>query len=338
MVDVTATLALRRRDRLGHRVLRRSRRRAHAHQQPRDQGRDLGDGHDPGDRADLPGADRRRGRRRRHRRAADQRRCRAPRRPARRLRHGGRSARPSSPSATGRARAARPRSRPASSAAPAGRSRRPTAPPGSPRRCTACSRRPPGSSRATRAARWRTPPGRVIGVDTAAGTGGAETGYAIPINTAMAAERQIVAGRAGPGHQPRRRRVPRGDRPVGHRRQPAGSRRPRSGASAPTRPAPPPRSAACRREAGAGVPASVAPVDRRRAGGRRAVRHRGRAAGLAAGDVITTADGRAVSSPDALTAIVGACRPGTVVDGHLGQPGRRDPDLPGPARRRPRAV
>ena len=36
-------------------------------------------------------------------------------------------------------------------------------------------------------------------------------------------------------------------------------------------------------------------------------------AGIAAGDVITTADGRQVQSPDALTAIVAACRPGTVV-------------------------
>src|ERR1700722_6117043 len=41
--------------------------------------------------------------------------------------------------------------------------------------------------------------GSVIGVDTAAGTGGAESGYAIPINTAMAAERAIVAGRPSPG-------------------------------------------------------------------------------------------------------------------------------------------
>ena len=41
--------------------------------------------------------------------------------------------------------------------------------------------------------------GVVIGVDTAAGTGGAEAGYAIPINTAMSAERQIVSGRPAPG-------------------------------------------------------------------------------------------------------------------------------------------
>ena len=41
--------------------------------------------------------------------------------------------------------------------------------------------------------------GTVIGVDTAAGTSGADTGYAIPINAAMAAERQITGGQPGQG-------------------------------------------------------------------------------------------------------------------------------------------
>lgn len=41
--------------------------------------------------------------------------------------------------------------------------------------------------------------GTVIGVDTAAGTGGPATGYAIPINTAMATEREITAGHGGRG-------------------------------------------------------------------------------------------------------------------------------------------
>jgi S1-C subfamily serine protease len=36
-------------------------------------------------------------------------------------------------------------------------------------------------------------------------------------------------------------------------------------------------------------------------------------AGIAAGDVITTADGHQVQSPAALTAIVAGCRPGSVV-------------------------
>ena len=59
--------------------------------------------------------------------------------------------------------------------------------------------------------------GTVIGVDTAAGTGGTDTGYAIPINAAMAAERADHRAAAGPGHQPRRRRVYRGHRRTGHR-------------------------------------------------------------------------------------------------------------------------
>jgi S1-C subfamily serine protease len=36
-------------------------------------------------------------------------------------------------------------------------------------------------------------------------------------------------------------------------------------------------------------------------------------AGIAAGDVITTADGHQIQSPAALTAIVAGCQPGTVV-------------------------
>lgn len=43
------------------------------------------------------------------------------------------------------------------------------------------------------------PEGTVIGVDTAAGTGGGGIGYAIPINAAMAAERQITERHHGHG-------------------------------------------------------------------------------------------------------------------------------------------
>ena len=43
------------------------------------------------------------------------------------------------------------------------------------------------------------PSGTVIGVDTAAGTGTSPAGYAIPIDAAMAVERQIASGRAAPG-------------------------------------------------------------------------------------------------------------------------------------------
>lgn len=41
--------------------------------------------------------------------------------------------------------------------------------------------------------------GRVIGVDTAAATGSARAGFAIPVNSALAVARQIAAGRPGPG-------------------------------------------------------------------------------------------------------------------------------------------
>ena len=41
--------------------------------------------------------------------------------------------------------------------------------------------------------------GQVIGVDTAAGTGANAVGFAIPVNSALAAARRIAAGQAGPG-------------------------------------------------------------------------------------------------------------------------------------------
>jgi S1-C subfamily serine protease len=66
-------------------------------------------------------------------------------------------------------------------------------------------------------------------------------------------------------------------------------------------------------EAGAGVPASVAPVNSGALVDGVLCGTAADAAGLTAGDVIITVDGRAVSSPDALTAIVDACRPGSVV-------------------------
>ena len=154
--------------------------------------------------------------------------------------------------------------------------------------------------------------GVVIGVDTAAGTGGAEAGYAIPINAAMSAERQIVSGRPAPGivlgvggflgvivpstttASPRAQAAEErslGTDPVGSASQIG---------CLPT-------------EAGAGVPASVAPVDSGALVDGVLCGTAADAAGLTAGDVIITADGRAVSSPDALTAIIDACRPGSVV-------------------------
>jgi S1-C subfamily serine protease len=66
-------------------------------------------------------------------------------------------------------------------------------------------------------------------------------------------------------------------------------------------------------EAGAGAPASVAPVNSGALVDGVLCGTAADAAGLTAGDVIITVDGRAVSSPDALTAIVDACRPGSMV-------------------------
>ena len=155
--------------------------------------------------------------------------------------------------------------------------------------------------------------GAVIGVDTAAGTGGAEAGYAIPINTAMSAERQIVSGRRSPG-------IVLG---VGGF----------LGVIVPSTTAPSPRAQAAQErslgtapagsasqigclptEAGAGVPVSVAPVDSGALVDGVLCGTAADAAGITAGDVIITADGRTVSSPDALTAIVTSCRPGSVVE------------------------
>jgi S1-C subfamily serine protease len=154
--------------------------------------------------------------------------------------------------------------------------------------------------------------GTVIGMDTAAGTGGTATGYAIPINTAIAVGRQIAARRLGPGislgvggflgailgpgtaSSPVKQRAAELSHGTGMA--------PRSG---------PPVCVGTRD--GATVPASIAPV---RAGalvlgvlcGTGAA-----TAGIAPGDVITAAAGRRVASPDALAAIVSGGRPGSMM-------------------------
>jgi S1-C subfamily serine protease len=155
--------------------------------------------------------------------------------------------------------------------------------------------------------------GVVIGVDTAAGTGGAEAGYAIPINAAMSAERLIVSGRPSAGvvlgvggflgvivpssTAPSPRAQVAAERSLGT--DPSGSRS--QIGCLPT-------------EAGAGVPAKVAPVSSGALVDGVLCGTAADAAGLTAGDVIIMADGRAVSSPDELTAIVNACRPGSMVE------------------------
>jgi S1-C subfamily serine protease len=154
--------------------------------------------------------------------------------------------------------------------------------------------------------------GTVIGVDTAAGTGGADTGYAIPINAAMAAERQIAGRQQGQGislgvdgflgvvvgsgsaHSPAV--------------QQAQERSVVAGA------ADSPNSPGCVPTQGdVTTPATIAPVpDGALVVG--VLCGTGAAtAGIAAGDVIITANGHQVQSPEALTAIVDGCRPGTVV-------------------------
>ena len=152
--------------------------------------------------------------------------------------------------------------------------------------------------------------GVVIGVDTAAGTGSTATGYAIPINAALAAERQIIAGRRGPG-------LSIGASGflgviVGSSTASAPAVQEQQERNAGARAAGP--AAACApTQADATVPATFARasagalVDGVLCGTGAA------AAGIAAGDVITAADGRRVGSPHSLTSIVNGCLPGTTV-------------------------
>jgi S1-C subfamily serine protease len=152
--------------------------------------------------------------------------------------------------------------------------------------------------------------GSVIGVDTAAGTGGASTGYAIPINAAMAAERQIAEGRPGPG-------ISLGTDGFlgvvvgsGKTSSPAMQRAQERGRGTGAADSP---GACVSTEADVLTPTAIAPV---RAGalvvgvlcGTGAA-----SAGIASGDVITEAAGRRIDSPNELTAIVNGSRPGSVV-------------------------
>ena len=154
--------------------------------------------------------------------------------------------------------------------------------------------------------------GTVIGVDTAAGTGSADTGYAIPVNAAMAAERLIIARQQGQGI----RLGVDGFLGVivgsGTARSPVAQQAQERGVTAGVA-APDSASLCIPTQQDVTTPTSIAPVpDGALVVG--VLCGTGAAtAGLAAGDVITAVDGRQVDSPDTLTAIVGACRPGTVV-------------------------
>jgi S1-C subfamily serine protease len=154
--------------------------------------------------------------------------------------------------------------------------------------------------------------GQVIGVDTAAGTGTAAAGYAIPIDVALRIAHLITAGQPGKGITlgvggflgvvvPSTATVS----PQAQAREEHNLGTDAAG--------PGPAPSCLDTEASAGVPAAIAPapagalVDGVLCGTPAA------AAGIAPGDVITAADGRRVTSPDSLTALVSAARPGTVM-------------------------
>jgi S1-C subfamily serine protease len=151
--------------------------------------------------------------------------------------------------------------------------------------------------------------GTVVGVDTAAGTGDSGTGYAIPINTALAAERRIAAGHGGPG-------ITLGTQ--GFLGVLVGSGADRSPQAQKAKAAAPERMVAarttagsCLATAGSETPGQVAPVPSGALVLGVLCDTPAAAAGLSAGDVIMAANGRPVSSPDALSAVVGATSPGS---------------------------
>ena len=154
--------------------------------------------------------------------------------------------------------------------------------------------------------------GTVIGVDTAAGTGGADTGYAIPINAAMAAERQITGRQSGQG-------ISLGVDGFlgvivgsGTARSPAVQQAQERSVVAGA--ANSPASPGCVPTQGdVTTPATIAPVPAGALVDGVLCGTGAATAGIAPGDVITSADGHQVQSPAALTAIVAGCRPGTVV-------------------------
>ncbi len=148
--------------------------------------------------------------------------------------------------------------------------------------------------------------GQVIGIDTAAGGSTVYSGYAIPIKAALIIADQIFAGQASPSIQ------------IG---LPAflGALVPESGSADPHQQARQEkrqasvvasRDSTCTTGDTTAVPASIAPI---RSGalvdgvlcGTPAV-----SAGLAAGDVITSIGGLAVTTPGSLTAILDRYRPG----------------------------
>jgi S1-C subfamily serine protease len=151
--------------------------------------------------------------------------------------------------------------------------------------------------------------GTVIGVDTAAGTGGTDTGYAIPINAALTAEREITARQPGPGI----RLGVDGFLGIvvgaGTARSPVAQQETERGTRMNSADSP----SCVSTEEEVTAPATIAPAP---AGALVIGVLCGTGAattGIAAGDVITAADGAQVDSPDALTSLVSGSRPGTVI-------------------------
>jgi S1-C subfamily serine protease len=154
--------------------------------------------------------------------------------------------------------------------------------------------------------------GTVIGVDTAAGTSGAATGYAIPINAAMAAERQIIDRQRGQG-------ISLGvdgflgvivgsstsGSPVAQQRQEQGVAA--GSAVSPT------RTACVPTQGDADVPATIAPAPTGALVVGVLCGTGAATAGIVPGDVITAANGQQVDSPDALTTLVSSCPPGSLM-------------------------
>ena len=153
------------------------------------------------------------------------------------------------------------------------------------------------------------PDGRVIGINTAAGGNAVYSGYTIPIDQAMPIARQIAAGRPGARVQ------------IG---LPAflGVLLPDSSSTSPQRQARrDPHQTGAGSGSGSGctsgdtttAPASIAPAGTGALVNGVVCGTPAAQAGLFAGDVITSADGYAVTSPRSLTAILGRFRPGSQV-------------------------
>ena len=150
--------------------------------------------------------------------------------------------------------------------------------------------------------------GQVIGMDTAAGSGAPDrSGYAIPIDDALTAARLIAAGQPAPGVT------------IGTHgflgvvlARPGGAHPIRTTPRATTGPAPAPPP--CAPTIAAATASASIPSSRPGALVAGVLCGTGAAAaGLAAGDVITSANGHRITSPGALTAIMSACQPGTLV-------------------------